>query len=304
MGAPRQRGVRTRRAGRRAGLCSLRDPATLRQFLEKLQEGVYITNGRGDILDASPALLAMFGVERLEDLRRFRAADLLVDPAQRRRQMRLLARLGHVRDFELVLRRPDGQVRTVLDTCYTVRDGGRDRLFHGILVDITARKQLEEQLREAGIRDPLTGLHNRRYLMDLAARLEVGKRRWAALVVDIDHFKDYNDRFGHRTGDEVLVRTARFLAYHVRAEDAVVRYGGDEFLILLVGEAAASAARVARRMEAAAPLAAPVPFSLGWARSRRGERVEQTVNRADHRLIRVRARARGLEQRGREPRRP
>ena len=282
----------------RRDLRSLRDLATLREFVRNVREGVYITNRSGKILDANPAFLEMFGFADLDQLRRFRSVELLVDPGRRKQELALLARLGTVREFEFQIRRPDGAVRTVLDTCYARRDEttGED-LYHGILVDITSRKELEEQLREAGVRDPLTGLYNRRFLTELEPRLVAADEPFGAIVVDVDHFKIYNDRFGHRTGDEVLRRLGRFLSQQVRLEDVVARTGGDEFLTLIVGQNAKATSVIARRMKRAADSSAPVPFSLGWAVARKGETLEQTVNRADRRLILVRARERGEERR-------
>lgn len=288
------------------GLQSLDDVATLRGFVRNLQEGIYITSLDGRILDANPAFLQMFGAASLDELRRHRTSELLVDPLQREREMELLLRDGTVREFELQIRRLDGVVRTVLDTCFTMHDPAtHDTVFHGILVDITGRKDLEEQLREVGIRDPLTGLYNRRFLQQVEAELELQPRTLGAIVVDVDHFKSYNDQYGHRMGDEVLKRMARFLCTQVRADDAVFRIGGDEFLALLFGDGAHHTRLVARRMrDAAEQRGAPVPFTLGWALSRNGEPIERTVNRADKNLIRVRIRVRGDERRGRTAVRP
>src|SRR4051794_41983061 len=91
---------------------SLQDPETLRLFIENLREGVYITNEAGEILDANPACLEILGVSSLEELRRHRAQDLFADPAQRDREMGLLADAGEGREPELTLRRPDGEGRT------------------------------------------------------------------------------------------------------------------------------------------------------------------------------------------------
>ena len=85
------------------------------------------------------------------------------------------------------------------------------------------------------------------------------------VFVDVDHFKQYNDQWGHQEGDEVLRRMARFLMRYVRAEEAVVRIGGDEFVILLHGRDADSTKLVADRLRIEALERAPVPFSLGWA---------------------------------------
>jgi PAS domain S-box-containing protein len=103
--------------------------------------------------------------------------------------------------------------------------------------DITAQRQMEEELRQAALYDPLTRLPNRRLLRDrvehalvLRARRHTGV---AALFVDLDGFKGVNDTFGHDVGDEVLVEIARRLSERVRRCDTLARYGGDEYVMLL-----------------------------------------------------------------------
>src|SRR4030095_8735625 len=133
---------------------SLDDHETLLLIVQNLEEGIYITNASGDILDANPAFLRMFGVSSVGDLAPFRAGDLIADPNRRALEMALLDRDGAVRDFELTIVRPDGQRRTVLDTTYACRDSDTgETYYHGILIDITRRKELELQLREQSIRD-------------------------------------------------------------------------------------------------------------------------------------------------------
>ncbi len=272
----------------------LDDPSTFRLFVRNLQEGIYITNPDGELLDANPAMLEIFGVGSLGELRSYSAPELYVDPGQRQRQMAVLAEEGTVREFEIQVKRPDGGVRTLLDTCYVVEDEDSGELtYHGILVDITRRKELEEQLREYSIRDPLTGCYNRRYLAQEQERLDREESTWGAIVVDIDHFKEYNDRHGHQAGDEVLIRVSRFLMRHVRAEDPVVRIGGDEFLTLLLGARGNFTAEAAQRIRSVVQGEAPVPLSFGWALREGEETLQQTIGRADRGLIRVR-----LEQRG------
>ncbi len=274
---------------------SLSDVETLRAFVARLREGVYITTQDGRIVDANPAFLAMFGMTSLADLAGVTAAQLHVNLRRREEEMALLAREGAVREFELEVKRPDGGVRTVLDTAFQVIDPSTAEIcYHGILVDITERKQLEEQLREAAIRDPLTGCYNRRFLADVEASLASASGSWGAIVIDIDHFKEINDRFGHDVGDQMLVRTARFLLREVRADDVLVRLGGDEFLIVLAGADARTAGQVARRLRRRGPASAPTRFTLGWAARTPGERLEQTVRRADRSLIRARQRERGV----------
>jgi diguanylate cyclase len=96
---------------------------------------------------------------------------------------------------------------------------------------------LQAQLKEQAIRDPLTGLFNRRYLDTLApnelARCERERQPLCLMMMDIDHFKHVNDTFGHPGGDEVLKALAKLLSDSVRVSDVACRYGGEEFLLLL-----------------------------------------------------------------------
>ncbi|UCF35555.1 MAG: diguanylate cyclase [Acidobacteriota bacterium] len=97
--------------------------------------------------------------------------------------------------------------------------------------------RLRTLLKEQATRDPLTGLHNRRYLEDtLEKELARARRKETTLglmVLDLDNFKTFNDRFGHSSGDRVLKRVGEHLARTVRAADVVCRFGGEEFVVLL-----------------------------------------------------------------------
>jgi diguanylate cyclase (GGDEF)-like protein len=94
---------------------------------------------------------------------------------------------------------------------------------------------LHAQLREQAERDPLTGVHNRRYLARELERLthERVAGPISLAVLDVDHFKTINDRFGHAAGDEVLIRIARLLCDHLRESDSIIRSGGEEFIIVM-----------------------------------------------------------------------
>jgi diguanylate cyclase (GGDEF)-like protein/PAS domain S-box-containing protein len=273
---------------------SLSSPESLRELVQNLREGVYITTGEGEIVDANPAMLEMFGVRSMKELEHSRVQQW-IDPLQRAREHAILEKHGVVRDYEFAFRRPSGEVRTVIDTAFRRRDRVTGRtLYYGILIDITERKRLERQLVDAGLRDPLTGCYNRRYLRRFEA--EQGSRGWGCIVIDVDHFKDYNDRYGHQRGDKVLVRMARVLGAVCRSEDAVVRLGGDEFMILLARGGDAAVSRVVRRLAESAGQRGLVPFSMGHASRWRGERLQHTISRADRRLIAVRVATRSDER--------
>jgi len=268
---------------------SLHDADALRSLVANLREAIYITDARGNVLDANPAFFALLGVRSLADLNGYGANEMVVDPSRRLAEVQQIDRDGYVRDFELQLVRPDGTLLTVLDTVYSVRDEGTgEPLYHGILVDITQRKQMEEELRQRSVRDPLTGCYNRRHLTELDESLSGSDEMWGCVFIDIDHFKQYNDLHGHQMGDNTLIRMSRFLMRQVRAEEPVFRVGGDEFVIVLRGASTDQTQQVAERMRAAALRTAPVPFSLGWAVRQPHESLTSTIHRADQNLLAVR----------------
>jgi diguanylate cyclase (GGDEF)-like protein len=112
---------------------------------------------------------------------------------------------------------------------------------------------LQGQLREQADRDWLTGLHNRRFLARELGRLtgEQVTGPFSLAVVDLDHFKSVNDRFGHDVGDRVLVRASALLVHGLRRDDVVVRTGGEEFVVLMPGTDAAAAERACERLRCA-----------------------------------------------------
>jgi len=100
-----------------------------------------------------------------------------------------------------------------------------------------ANLKLRESMRNLSIRDPLTGLFNRRYMEEALAqeqhRTKRNDARLAVIMIDIDHFKQFNDSFGHDGGDAILRALGAFFKKHVRGSDIACRYGGEEFILIL-----------------------------------------------------------------------
>lgn len=157
---------------------------------------------------------------------------------------------------------------------------------------------IEERLaadteRSAGMVDAVTHVFNRRFLSELLqgeiARAERNEKSLTLVMCDINHFKNINDRYGHPVGDEVLAETANLLKSCVRGSDYVVRYGGDEFLLILseTDEAGARAvlARVREKLgewDRLRDLA--IALSLGLYTHRTGQSAEQDVTEVDARM--------------------
>ena len=136
------------------------------------------------------------------------------------------------------------------------RDVEFAEILVGHLSEELKRRRLEEELKEQAIRDPLTGLYNRRYFNETLQKEVQKAERYespvAFLMTDVNSFKEVNDQYSHQLGDKVLEEMARLLQENVRRADTVVRYGGDEFLVMMPetnGEVATVIARLKEKLE-------------------------------------------------------
>jgi diguanylate cyclase (GGDEF)-like protein len=155
-----------------------------------------------------------------------------------------------------------------------------------------------ERIGQLAIRDELTGIYNRRHLLDELARERSRSERlrtaFSVLLVDIDHFKSINDSFGHAAGDAVLKHVAALAPGAIREVDVFGRYGGEEFLLILPGAdlqgAAICAERLRARLESSAvpgiPAGRRVTATIGAASYVKGEQVAALLRRADEALYR------------------
>ncbi len=116
-----------------------------------------------------------------------------------------------------------------------------------IITSSINRLELKEALESQAMRDFLTGLYNKRYLNDYLkmemSRAKRKKTKLAILMMDIDHFKNFNDQYGHETGDDILQEVGSFLKKHTRDYDAACRYGGEEFVIIMPGASVQTASQ-------------------------------------------------------------
>lgn len=184
-------------------------------------------------------------------------------------------------------------------------DGGMQ--WRCTLVDIVERLALERELENQAHFDGLTNVPNRRWFDDLAEReLARAVRKeisFCILMIDIDHFKNINDAFGHDAGDEVLKSLASKAASTLRQEDLFARYGGEEFIALLSDSGLEKAIDVAERIRdyiSSVNVRLPtgrdvsITISIGVAVFRTGDLLEEVIKRADVALYEAKQRGRNL----------
>ena len=281
---------RSNRSLRRA-LMALRESEARATDLLRLSTGyVFLHDRDGRLLMVNPATAQALGLPP-QDLEGRSVRDFIDSPTEEGFDTYLSRVLEKGRDEGLLrIRMPDGAARhwRYGNRLSANEDGGAYVVGHA--VDVTEQIEQTETLKERSERDPLTGAFNRRHIDEFA--IAHRDASWAAVNVDLDHFKSVNDLHGHDHGDRVLIEFAQFLQQRVRAQDAVIRAGGDEFLVLLANSGESALSALLERLQQDA-MRAPCQFSLGWAVREDGEPIAQTLSRADRAMYEKRAKARG-----------
>lgn len=253
------------------------DQRMLAAIYSNASEGIMVTDHNGFILTANDAFCRMIGQTEKE----------LIDKTPRmlksgrhddqfyREMWKSLRETGAWRG-EIWNRLNDTDIKPYAVSISAIRDGqGAITKFAAIYFDISERKELEETLRSHAELDALTGMFNRRKFDDLLKR-EWGRARresqqLALIMFDIDHFKKFNDTYGHQQGDERLRRVAMIIQESLgRPTDHAARYGGEEFVVILPTSGTEGALHVAERIrrriqEKGATETMPLTISAGVA---------------------------------------
>jgi diguanylate cyclase (GGDEF)-like protein/PAS domain S-box-containing protein len=216
----------------------------MRALVESVAEGILTIDAQGLIEEANPATCEIFGYESCELIGNS-TSILMPDRSHaatygrlHQAMLRGFAVLAGQRNVKLSGRRKDGSEFPLEITITASSFAGR-RSFVGVVRDITERMEAERKLTALGQYDSLTALPNRSLflarLSSIAARMDRTPTAIALMFIDVDGFKEINDSFGHRGGDDLLIQFAQRLSASVRDSDLVARLAGDEFTIILEG---------------------------------------------------------------------
>lgn len=202
----------------------------------------------------------------------------------------------HIQGYETQLVARSGRVIDIrLSARLIVRDG-EDVGSIGFFQDLTETKQLEAQLKQMSVTDNLTGLHNQRHFFSvLETEIERARRHHRPLnliCIDLDNFKQVNDVLGHLEGDKALSFTAQVMQTELRKVDMAFRYGGDEFMVLLLDTPGEEARAIGGRLKASfnqrwaeewipKPGCPVVSLSIGIAEFDQQESAKELMRRAD-----------------------
>ncbi len=213
--------------------------ARYRSIIENAVEGIFQLTQAGRFVNANPAMARILGYDTPEQLLTEATADMILPGQTRAAFDRVIAVFGNVTDFVSEVTRPDGTKTWISqNTRAVLGPDGSAAYYEGMLVDITARREAEENLIKNAFHDALTGLPNRFLFFERLSQVVAAARRepdaaFAVLFLDCDRFKLINDSFGHLAGDSLLITLGRRLSQHLRPGDMLARLGGDEFAVLV-----------------------------------------------------------------------
>jgi len=228
-------------------------------------DGIYKSTIDGKYIDANPALVRMLGYDSKEELLSKNIPDQIYVSKKYRPSPKYRNKI-----FETQLKKKDGSTIWVEISSKVIYEKEKPARYEGIVRNITDRKKSEEKIIYLSFHDILTGLYNRAYFEEEIKRLNTQRQLPLSFIIaDINNLKVVNDAFGHLEGDKLIVKVAEVLKAFCRNEDAVSRWGGDEFTILLPKTNKEDAGEIANRIKnvtfTTSKMEIPLSISLGHA---------------------------------------
>jgi diguanylate cyclase (GGDEF)-like protein/PAS domain S-box-containing protein len=272
-----------------------------KRLLDNLYDGVYFVNHDREILYWNNGAERITGYEQSDVIGSHCWDNILMHVDTSGKSLCLtqcplveVISTGRELNAEVYLSHKDGHRIPVLVHATPITDKkgnivGAVEIFSDNTEKVTALQQIEE-LQHKVFLDPLTDLANRRYVeMSLQLKYDEMSRygwRFGVIMMDIDHFKDVNDRYGHDIGDDALKMISRTLLYSSRSTDMVGRWGGEEFIAVITNTNEYKLLDIAERYRSLVersglPLGKDTTISAGATLAGPDERVEQVIKRAD-----------------------
>ena len=221
-------------------------PIARTALIDKMDDGMVVLDPQKRIIDINPAARQIFELSGKKAIGSFLALPAKVFPAGLANH----EMVRRQRDIEL---NPTGPHR-FFDIRTAVLNDPHGRMIGYLITlhDVTSRKLLMQKVETMANTDSATGIFNRRHFYTLALKSLSAQTstpdQIACLLIDLDHFKDINDTYGHQSGDYVIQKTSQLLQEALRDGDILARYGGDEFIILLPKTGLAPAVQIANRL--------------------------------------------------------
>ena len=219
-----------------------------RNMYKNAVQGMFQSRLSGELIRINPSYARLLGYESVEEVLSLKKESnkFYFSPDDRDRMIRAVQKKGAVVNHELRLKRKDGKPVWILANIRYIENEPGDAILEGILVDNTKKKALEKELRSdrkkfrnLAIHNNLTGLYNTRYLYQTLDKLieqsKLFRKPFSLVFMDMDHFKQVVDTYGHLNGSQALKEVANTIKTCIKRPCFGVAYGGDEFVIVLPG---------------------------------------------------------------------
>ncbi|MEK7310278.1 MAG: diguanylate cyclase [Planctomycetota bacterium] len=275
-------------------------PAERLRYLENIlnfsPDVIVCGDSRGRIVEFNRGAGKLLGYSRNEVVGK-PVADLYYNPRDRYKLINLLQRKGQVIDYETRLKNKSGRMIYIsTSVAYIYDERGKVAGTIGIAKDIRRRKEMEKKLERLAITDGLTNLYDRGYfntsLPKIIEKSRKGSEVLSCMMMDLDGFKEFNDKEGHLGGDYVLTKVGEIiLSVLPNKTSTAYRYGGDEFIILILGKKQAIMASIAEkiRKEIEQEFKREITASIGVTYLQPSQTSIQLVKTADNAMYRAKS---------------